>query len=392
MFKLVNTIQPYPWGSKKFIQELTGIKSDGPIAELWMGVHPRGESKVELDNGELSPLSSIIDESLATGERDSPTGLPFLFKLLAAGSPLSIQAHPNKKQAEKGFLTENSKLIPLTDNCRNYKDKNHKPEIICAITPFWVMKGFLSIEEIKNNFTPWLPPSARKRFFPVKSPKFAHQAVQDFFHALMKTESQEKTDILNAAIKQCIKKNDSIKKWVLKLHEIYPGDIGILSPFYLNTLRLEPGEALFLPAGELHAYLEGFGVELMANSDNVLRGGLTSKHIDIPELMKTLSFETSKPCILNPKPLSDCMGFYESESKEFQLVKFDLDYKKHEIYLGKHYQKSILIVLQGCISIYERSQVLKLRKGESCYFSNDCPRRILNTSESSSGFIARVCP
>ena len=376
VYKLKNIIQDYPWGSRAYLQELTGNRSEGPLAELWMGTHPRGESEVLTGEGEPKKLSSLLEG-----------GLPFLFKLLAAGEPLSIQAHPDKKQAEEGFAGENARGIPPDSPSRNYKDDNHKPEIICALTPFWAMKGFRSPEKIKELFSPWLPCEALEILFP-GGIRDSGKKLEIFFQSLMTLGEPLKGRVINAAVSWCGNRNEDYARWALKLHKKYPGDIAALAPLYLNTFQLQPGEALFLDAGELHAYLEGFGVELMANSDNVLRGGLTSKHVDIPELMKTLVFGSSDPKILHPKQQADGTGLYETGSEEFRLIAVKLTHDNSEVVLKEEYSDSILIAIAGTVTVSEGSVNLNLEKGESCFLSGKGVRTL--TSPGGKVFIARV--
>jgi mannose-6-phosphate isomerase len=211
--------------------------------------------------------------------------LPFLFKVLAAGTPLSIQAHPNLHQAASGYRRENDAGVPLDAFNRNYKDDNHKPEIICALTEYEAMRGFRSAAQIADNFSRILIDELRppvERLQKAADPEGALSdrgdaeggVFRDFFTRLMTLEDGPKAELIAEALKVCTGGDEGL--WIQRLSELYPGDIGIVSPLYLNLVTLKPGEAMYLPAGELHAYLRGLGIELMANSDNVLRGGLTS--------------------------------------------------------------------------------------------------------------------
>jgi mannose-6-phosphate isomerase len=396
ILKMKNIIQDYAWGSKVYLQELTGNLSDGPLAELWMGVHPRGESLVETEEGTWVPLSGLIkenpDATIGSALNSQFGNLPFLFKLLAAGEPLSIQAHPSKAQAEEGFRKEEESGVPIDAFDRNYKDDNHKPEIICALTPYWAMKGFRSPDEIRGNFLPWLPEKAASLLFPV-SRKDEKEDLRAFFRALMSLEGELKEEVLKKALAWCGQEESDACRWVLKMNEKYPGDIGILSPLYLHTFCLQPGEALYLPAGELHAYLQGFGVELMANSDNVLRGGLTPKHMDVPELMKTLTFQCDPPDVLTPRVLPDGSAIYDTNSKEFQLITIDLKKDVSAIHLEAGYPAAVFVVTEGAVAVKEGGNSLVLKAGESCFLSRDRKGRNLSSlAGSAKGFIARAVP
>jgi len=278
IYKMKNLIQDYAWGSVSDIPGLLGyINSEQkPQAELWMGSHKRGESRLLLENEELSLLelinnnkNNILSEKIAAEYGD----LPFLFKVLAAGSPLSIQVHPDKKQAEEGFARENRNAIPLDAFNRNYKDDNHKPEIICALTPFWAMRGFRTIDRIIDNFRMVDLPSFRTELeqFAVNR---GSEGLKSFFSSIMDLEGDKKSTFISELTEAAAKIDNDTFKWVLRLRDFYPEDAAIAAPLYLNLVKLEPGDALYLDAGELHAYLGGMGMELMASSDNVLRGGL----------------------------------------------------------------------------------------------------------------------
>jgi len=388
ILKMVNKIQDYPWGSRRYLQDMLGLDSNRPLAELWMGVHPRGMSLVETSRDTQVKLSEYISsdsEKILGPEINGKYGnLPYLFKLLAAGDPLSIQAHPSKGQAEKGFALENKKGIPLDAFNRNYKDDNHKPEIICAVTEYWAMKGFRSPSEILFNFKPWCPEKIQSLLFS-DPPADESSFLKTFFITLMNLPAEQKDSMLKSALDWCQGQKDDAPRWVLKLNEKYPGDQGILSPLYLNTLCLKPGDALYLPAGELHAYLHGFGVELMANSDNVLRGGLTGKYIDIAELEKNLRFESADSKPIRPDIQDDGTGVYKTPSREFELVTLDC---RESLTLGRNYPVSILVVTEGELTLREDDLSVVLKKGESCFMTaGSVVRTILGQGQA---FIART--
>lgn len=391
-----NIIQDYAWGSKEYLQKLTKTESDGPLAELWMGVHPKAESLVEKEIGQWDSLSELIksqpEQTIGDPLMQRFGNLPFLFKLLAAGEPLSIQAHPSKSQAEEGFRKEEEAGIPIDGYKRNYKDDNHKPEIVCALTPYWAMKGFRAPDEIRVNFLPWLPEEAVPLLFSNDQGEDQEQ-LKSFFKALMNLKGLLKETVLERAVKWSSSRDSDACRWVGKLNDKYPGDLGILSPLYLNTICLQPGEALYLPAGELHAYLQGFGVELMANSDNVLRGGLTPKYMDVPELLKTLTFQCEPPQVLTPRSLPDGSGIYDTRSEEFQLININLTGNVSAIHLEAGYPVSILVVTEGSITVKQDDSVLTIVAGESCFLSKSGKSRNLSSASGKGrGFIARAVP
>jgi len=298
-----NSIQHYPWGSSILLPKKLGVGTidDTPKAELWMGAHPKAPSMITI-NGKKRSLLDIIgergNEVLGPHIVDTfGTELPFLFKVLAVEKPLSIQAHPSKKQAEEGFDREDSEKIPRDAAHRNYKDRNHKPEIICALDTFEALCGFKPIDEIISVLSDNSFKVIAENINELQKNK-SEEGLKTFFSDIMNLNTETSRELIKKTKEYAQKTSSSESRLVLHLAEQYPEDIGILSPYLLHKITLKAGEALFLPAGVLHAYIKGFGVELMANSDNVLRGGLTGKHIDVKELLRVLSFKPFKPKIL----------------------------------------------------------------------------------------------
>lgn len=327
-----NTIQPYAWGSRTAIAALRGEPSPsaGPQAELWIGAHPKAPSRVRV-NGRWVPLPELIAAdpagilgAAAAARFDGQ--LPYLLKVLAAERPLSIQAHPNRDQAREGFARENRLKIPLDAPHRNYRDANHKPECLCALTPFWGLSGFRAVPEILARLEPLVASRAAGPLAELAR-REACEGLRNLFTWLMTLPATEREPLVAAAAAQAavLADRDPAFGWVARLQAEYPGDAGVLAPLLLNLVCLAPGEALFLPAGELHAYLEGVGIELMANSDNVLRGGLTPKHVDLPELLRVLTFEERKIEVLRPAAMGPCEGRYASRAEEFQLAVLTVD-------------------------------------------------------------------
>ena len=334
---LKNTIQEYAWGSCTAIPELLGNDSPAstPQAELWMGAHPKAPSKVRC-NGKWQSLLELIDKNPQgiLGEKVAQkfkNRLPYLFKVLAAGKPLSIQAHPSLGQAKEGFERENRLGIPLDASNRNYKDDNHKPECICALSAFWALNGFRKIPDMISLMDK-ICPSGLKKDLNLFRQKADSDGLKHFFQTVMTMDRKSQKRVVDDAVKnaQPVKGDNKAYQWMINLYKEYPSDIGVLSPIILNLICLEPGQALFLPAGTLHAYLDGVGIELMANSDNVLRGGLTPKHVDVKELLNVLNFEERDVNILKMEKINPCEHRYESHAQEFSLsviaVKTDAGY------------------------------------------------------------------
>ncbi len=326
IYLLKNPIQAYTWGSFTAIPELLGKEypSDTPQAELWMGAHPQAPSMIEYSGGHVS-LDKLIEkypEEILGKEVAAhyDNTLPYLFKVLAAAKPLSLQAHPSLAQAREGFRKENELGIPSSAPTRNYKDDNHKPECICALTPFWALNGFRKIPEMLSFFEMLLPAGLQDQLKHLKKNQNP-MGLKQFFHALLTLAPDIQKQVADESIAKLKNLSDenSIFKWVLALSKEYPADIGIFSPIILNLICLQPGEAMFLATGELHAYLDGMGIELMANSDNVLRGGLTPKHVDVAELLNVLNFSERALDILTPRWKSDAEKVYPSQADEFVL-------------------------------------------------------------------------
>ncbi len=370
---LYNTIQEYSWGSITELSEFLGRPSHipKPMAELWMGAHPKAPSNV-IVNGQSVSLLDIIEENpaeilgSAVANQFNNT-LPFLFKVLAADQPLSIQAHPTIDQARVGYLRENNADIPISSPTRNYKDENHKPEIICALSTFWALNGFRPIPEIIEILS-----TIKSPLLSVFSQSLINepnsQGLKIFLEKIFHMDSENRIEmvkeILNYA--QFNINHDPLYEWLIKFDKLYPGDVGILSALLLNMVCLEPGDAMCLQPGQLHAYLHGFGIELMANSDNVIRGGLTSKHIDIDELLTILNFDETPVNIINPESISDTERIYETSAKEFQLSVINIIQEKP--YLS-HISRNVEIIIctSGFADLTDLSDnsILQLSKGDS---------------------------
>jgi len=285
-----NIIQDYAWGSKSSLKELFAIANPGhqSQAEIWMGAHPNGCSNIILDDETLR-LDHLIKQDtvnilgVQTARRFNE--LPFLFKVLAAEKVLSIQVHPSKKAAEIGFVKENKAGIDLKAPQRNYKDSNHKPELIYALTSFQVLNGFCEYRVIIKAFNEVAIPVLETELEILKNNQ-TPSGLSHFFKAILLLKGQGKASALNALISYVTKHpNSATAALIGELAKQYPDDIGLFAPLMLHVITLKPGEAMFLEACTPHAYIKGTGLEIMANSDNVLRAGLTEKYIDIAELI-----------------------------------------------------------------------------------------------------------
>lgn len=326
------TVMPYAWGSRTAIAELTGraSPSGAPEAEMWMGAHPLAPSRLVRDGATVSLAEAIATEPErevgAEVVRAFGPRLPFLLKVLAAAEPLSIQAHPNAEQARAGFDDEERRGVPLDAVARNYKDPNHKPELLCALTPFDALCGFRAIDETLALFDLLAVRALDDMLAPLRASR-DRAGLTETFRRIMVAPEHERLPVVDAVVEACTRGGDRFAReraWAVRLAALYPGDVGVVSALLLNLVRLQPGEAVYLGAGNLHAYLEGTGVEIMASSDNVLRGGLTKKHVDVPELMKILELEDGPIAPLRPRPIDDVERVYDTPSPEFRLSVLEL--------------------------------------------------------------------
>jgi len=387
VFKLINNIKNYDWGSMDWIPALLGQININrvPQAELWMGVNPSAPSRVKLSGDFESEESGPLLSELINREKDILLGtetaekygtLPFLLKILAAEKPLSIQAHPDLRQARDGFERENLKGIPLDAPNRNYKDPGDKPEIICALSDFRALCGFRDTQEIcylleilSMDSEGILRHGFEKLIFILKREN--GNPLKDFISALFSINS-EWLELLYPFIK---KQQEKLKRdfhefkneWALCVYlaEFFPKDHGILAPLYLNIIELDPGAAMYVPAGILHSYIKGLGIELMKDSDNVLRGGLSSKYIDNAELLSILNFSKFKPEIMKiPNPAPFCFK-YPAPIEDFTLsVMHGSGNKAIHAEAGP----AILIVSSGRMII---NQTTSLDTGESAFIPSN---------------------
>ncbi|GAA1599312.1 MULTISPECIES: mannose-6-phosphate isomerase, class I [Streptomyces] len=325
MDRLTNTIRPYAWGSPTAIPGLLGVEPTGePQAELWMGAHPGAPSRLDRGAGETT-LADVIaadperELGAAAVARFGPR-LPFLFKILAAGAPLSLQVHPDLEQARAGYAEEERRGIPADAPHRNYKDPNHKPEMVCAITSFEGLCGFRPPREAAalldglkvDSLTPYVD---LLRAHPEDA------ALREMLTAVLTADRAETARTVAEAAAAAERLGGPYTPYATLAHH-FPGDPGVIAAMLLNHVRLQPGEAMFLGAGVPHAYLDGLGVELLANSDNVLRAGLTPKHVDVPELLRIVRFDPGDPALLRPEDGDE--EVYDTPIDEFRLSRLAL--------------------------------------------------------------------
>ncbi|MFD6279074.1 mannose-6-phosphate isomerase, class I [Streptomyces sp. NPDC060209] len=336
MDRLSNTVRPYAWGSTTAIPELLGTAPTGePQAEMWMGAHPGAPSRLTRSTGADAASSGTGEQSLtdvieADPERElGPAAvrafgprLPFLLKLLAAGAPLSLQVHPDLAQAQQGYADEERRGVPVDAPHRTYKDANHKPELICALTPFDGLCGFRRPAEAADLIAA-LGVDSLKPYVDLLSARPEDGALREVLTAILTADPDEMAHTVAEAAEAAGRLGGAHAPYAQIAHH-YPGDPGVIAAMLLNYVQLQPGEAMFLGAGVPHAYLGGLGVEIMANSDNVLRCGLTPKHIDVPELLRIVRFEATEPGILRPEAAPTGEELYETPVDEFRLSRYVL--------------------------------------------------------------------
>lgn len=346
MYLLENTLRAYAWGSTHAIADLLGREpSGGPEAELWVGAHPDSPSQAVRPDGTRCGLHDLIREDPRgllgdTVAEQYDNRLPFLLKVLAAGSALSLQVHPSLEQAAVGYDAEEAAGVPRDAPHRNYRDRNHKPELIFALTPFEALCGFRPLPEAAGVFTVLAaavdPGSSARELLDTVAAHLAAaggDALRSAFTLLLEAPREAVGQIVTAAGAEQRRPTDPAGRadavtrdltTIADLADQYPGDPGVLVALLLNRVSLRPGEALYLPAGNIHAYLGGLGIEVMASSDNVLRGGLTPKHVDTGELLATVVFEPLAPPFLGPDYTLLDQELYRPPFDEFQLQRIVL--------------------------------------------------------------------
>jgi mannose-6-phosphate isomerase len=374
MWQLMNTVRHYPWGSRTVIPELLGEPSpaEKPYAELWMGAHPDAPSV--LSSG--TPLDKAIEEQPETllgadVVARFGTRLPFLMKVLAAEQPLSLQAHPTNEQARAGFAAEEAAGVPRDDATRTFKDPFHKPELLLALTPVEALCGFRPVEESLHCLA--------KLQVPELKPTIAALARGGLRAAIPQliALSPEHRDVLVAAVAEAaarfVAAHDpefiNTYRWAASLAETYPGDPGVVISLMCNHLKLAPGEAVFLPAGNLHAYLCGAGVEVMAGSDNVLRGGLTHKHVDLAALIEVLDFTDGRVPVMHPV-LGPGGLRYPVPVEDFDLTRVQLGQQPGSLTTSG---PQVLLCTEGAAALGSPDVELTLRQGESAFVPAGTP-------------------
>ena len=362
-YKLHGVHRHYDWGGTQYIPQLMQLKNDQnkPFAEYWMGAHASAPAIIDTDQFGSIALDQLLQKDKSLGN------LPYLYKILDVASMLSIQVHPNKSDAAIGFEKEEKAGISLTASNRNYKDKNHKPEVMVALSDFWLLHGFLA---------PALMQKRLNEFQPFKGlvNAFANDDYKNLYQHFMQLETADSDAILIPLLEEAVAsvKNGSVNKmhphwWANKYYNgIVPSahvDKGIFSIYILNIVFIPKNHGIFQGAGLLHAYLEGQNIELMANSDNVLRGGLTPKHVDMNELMQHVLFKPTYPAVMEGTPINPTEVNYPCPVSDFGLSKLAI--KAGESYTIHTQSIEMLLVMEGQMElqgqIYQAGEVALIK-------------------------------
>ncbi len=373
IFPLRGIIQPYSWGGNRYIAALLGqtAPASPAQAEYWLGAHANHPSTVLVDHHETSLYDLIRkdpDSWLGKAVKEQFGELPFLFKVLDVKDMLSIQVHPDKASARKGFMDENERGIPVHAPHRNYKDQNHKPELMYALSEFWLLHGFKPAGLLEKS----LQDVPELQFL---LPVWKAGSYEAIYRLVMEMPQEEVQTILEPLIRRILPEYEKglLTKedpgfWAARAYGTFCTggtiDRGIFSIYLFNIVNLHPGEAIFQDAGVLHAYLEGQNLELMANSDNVLRGGLTNKHIDVPELMKYVRFSETIPEPITGKE-SPTSGEYV-----FPTPAADFEFRAILLAAGEAIRLNthtcdIFLVLEGTVEAKAGENSLTIHKGQS---------------------------
>jgi len=368
MYKLKGKVQHYDWGGTDYIPALLGINnpSKKPFAEYWLGAHHQAPSHVLMPGGEEESLVDFIsrDPKKVLGKKVAEQfgSLPYLLKVLDVKKMLSIQVHPSKTEAEKGFARENEAGVDAKAASRNYKDDNHKPEMMVALSDFWLLHGFRHKEAMLEILD-------RVGEMNALTPVFENRGYAGLYKYVMELPQAGVEKLLNPLAQRTISMYQSGKLgkdnpdfWAARALEAGVGDRGVFSIYFFNLVHLSPGQAIFQDAGIPHAYLEGQNVELMANSDNVLRGGLTTKHIDVNELLKHVIFEGIVPEILQGEKVDEADDF-NFPVPDFKITRYEATKKRS--FHSKSRTLDILLVVEGRANVKSESEHIDLEKGEA---------------------------
>lgn len=387
IYPLNGRLQHYVWGGERYIPHLLHIdKTESHYAEYWLGAHPSAPSQILYAQEKISLCDFLHQNPTALGKQSRQLfgdNLPYLLKILDVANPLSIQLHPTKKQAEIGFAQENTAGIPLNDPKRTYKDDNHKPEMMIALSDFWLLHGFKTKAQILDTL-------CQRPSLADLATKLASQNLADFYADIMLATQDQLAQwllpIIDGQQKAYEQNQLAIQDpdyWVLyTLHAMNISrdklDAGLMSFYLFNIVNLQVGEGIFQAAGVPHAYLRGQNIELMACSDNVIRGGLTPKHVDIEQLLKIIDCSEIVPQIIAPAPKNQVYT-YPTPIADFALS--NMPYAKNTEISDRTLNGTILLVMAGEISLEAAQQKLTLKQGQAAFIEADTDYRVHGMQE-----------
>lgn len=360
LVRIENDALSYDWGSKTLLTDLRGLpEAEQPESEIWFGTH-HGSPARSVENGKS--LAELVEK------------LPFLVKLLACERPLSIQAHPNRERAAEQFAAENKRGLAIDAPERNYRDENHKPELLIALTPFSALCGFRPLEDSR----------AEIRSLAKAAPELADllAELENGYTAALGWAFANPQPLKALDPAHCLSRRRA--RLLERLLELHPGDPGVLVSLFLNLVTLAPGEAIYLPAGNLHSYLSGLGLEVMAASDNVLRGGLTNKHVDVAELLAIVDHrELAEPT----QPMRELSsGVTEIiDTEDFRVYRLEPSARNviADIELGSH---AIVVCAAGTVSLSTSLDApLELRAGQAAYIGAEA--RLFSAAGSGTAYL-----
>jgi mannose-6-phosphate isomerase len=372
---LRNPVQRYAWGSRTAIPSLFGQPpipaSEPPVAELWMGAHPGAPSRVVRKGEEIGLDRLATDEPGLLGARVSGRfgRLPFLFKVLAADRSLSIQCHPDPAAARRGFEREERLGVAIEARERSYRDASHKPELLVALGRFDALVGFRAPAEIRERLTR----AGARELDGAIAGLDREGGLAEFLASLLRLDAAASAAMLTRAAERLAGDAGAEAAWFRQLRTEHPGDAAALAPLFLNLVELAADQAIYLDAGVLHAYLRGSGLEIMASSDNVLRGGLTDKHIDVDELCAVVRAEPSTPPVLSPRAVDDRLRIYDTPAPEFRLGYVDLADGVYERVRAESAGPEIVLSLAGQCRLTDRGtgDLVRLERGDAAIVGAD---------------------
>ncbi|MCF2706970.1 mannose-6-phosphate isomerase, class I [Arcanobacterium haemolyticum] len=392
MKRIQGRVRDYAWGSPSVIPAHFGYPpANCPVAEVWMGAHP--DDPAHVDCAPLDPLFDLSQlypgthgerpdiTTLADYIKEDPQGtlgeavldrhgpeLPYLLKIIAPNEPLSLQVHPSIAQACEGFAREDAAGIPRDSAERNYKDRNHKPEMTYAITQFEALAGFRSPRRILEIMRGLDARLAHDLYGIVR-----REGVAQAFASLLREETRPAPDDVAEVVRACASRSPESSPSrradanVVRLSEKYPGDPGVVASLLLNPVTLRPGEAIFIPAGMVHAYLSGLAVEIMASSDNVLRAGLTPKHMDVPELLRIVQGHAAPPMRIAPERVSKNTSTFYVPVDDFELSVVQLHDANTWEKAAVHSGPRTVLCLDGAAQLDAGGERLLLNAGQAAF-------------------------